>query len=529
MSRAIAALLLAGLAVPALAQPLVDPSTARRILIVPVPLGEAVGQFEQICLDSRFDHGRFDAAIGRSRWRFRTEQGLGTPAPDVRRAPEALFNFHGPPLQEARTFAPGQCNMEVVLRPAEERATIHASLEAALSRATGSVAAALRDSGRDLLALDAFAGPGGPPLPDSPAATPRSDHLALSFQHWTPAGERRAAPGPARAGPAMIVPLALALLVSLQGPSGEWNCDDAQSQMEMNVCAAIDFERADAELNALWPALIAAAREADREIDRDYDDRPTSEASCARPSAPGSFSATPIAPMSPMNRAAAAWSRCSTRAAGPASPASASPSSARRLYRRNKPMFEIMAAAALLATSADQATPGDAFTAIPAGNAVAYFRRLCVDTLPELRAFGAALNAEPAGWRRYQKRIRGNAAIGHFWRSTLGEISYVNLPGLPSPETNPACHYAFRTGPDFSHDAAARALASAIGLDAGRETGSRRAPQTHWKAGLRTACAFASSSAPGSRTSASRRRACRFPPIGTAGAPTRECGCSARS
>ncbi len=145
-------------------------------------------------------------------------------------------------------------------------------------------------------------------------------------------------------------------------------------------------------------------------------------------------------------------------------------------------MFEIIAAAALFA-SADQA-PGDAFTPIPVAAAIAHFRRVCVETLPESRTFRTALNAEPAGWRRYQKRIRGSAAIGHFWRSPLGEISYVNLPGLSHPETNPACHYAFRTGPDFSHEEAARALAQAIGLDPGRQTGTRRAPQTHWEGRL---------------------------------------------
>ncbi len=74
----------------------------------------------------------------------------------------------------------------------------------------------------------------------------------------------------------MILPLALALLAAQQGPSGEWNCEDPRSQMEMNACTAIEFERADAALNALWPELVAAAREADREIDRTYDDRPTS-------------------------------------------------------------------------------------------------------------------------------------------------------------------------------------------------------------------------------------------------------------
>jgi uncharacterized protein YecT (DUF1311 family) len=46
----------------------------------------------------------------------------------------------------------------------------------------------------------------------------------------------------------------------------------------MNMCAEIDFERADADLNAAWRDAIAEARASDREIDRQYDQRPTEEA-----------------------------------------------------------------------------------------------------------------------------------------------------------------------------------------------------------------------------------------------------------
>ena len=48
--------------------------------------------------------------------------------------------------------------------------------------------------------------------------------------------------------------------------------------MDMNFCAEIDFERADAALNAAWREAIADARAGDREIDRQSDQRPTAEA-----------------------------------------------------------------------------------------------------------------------------------------------------------------------------------------------------------------------------------------------------------
>jgi uncharacterized protein YecT (DUF1311 family) len=70
-----------------------------------------------------------------------------------------------------------------------------------------------------------------------------------------------------------------ALLLAAQEP--EWNCENPQAQQEMNYCAGIDFERADAELNAEYRAAIAHARQADRTdaaARLPSDDRPGDEA-----------------------------------------------------------------------------------------------------------------------------------------------------------------------------------------------------------------------------------------------------------
>jgi len=72
-----------------------------------------------------------------------------------------------------------------------------------------------------------------------------------------------------------IMSAALALLVSAQDDP---ECADPQFQQAMNRCAAIDFEQADALLNALWPEVVVRARADDAQIDRSYDSRPTSEA-----------------------------------------------------------------------------------------------------------------------------------------------------------------------------------------------------------------------------------------------------------
>jgi uncharacterized protein YecT (DUF1311 family) len=74
----------------------------------------------------------------------------------------------------------------------------------------------------------------------------------------------------------MIATLLLAL--ALQGATAdEPNCRDPQTQLEMNLCAGIEFERADAELNRVYRESIAGERQADRELDRSYDQRPSNE------------------------------------------------------------------------------------------------------------------------------------------------------------------------------------------------------------------------------------------------------------
>ena len=75
----------------------------------------------------------------------------------------------------------------------------------------------------------------------------------------------------------MIILFAAALAGAQPSAEAEPDCDDPQNQAAMNACAAIDFQRADAELNAAWREAIAGARAADAEIDRNYDQGPASE------------------------------------------------------------------------------------------------------------------------------------------------------------------------------------------------------------------------------------------------------------
>jgi len=67
---------------------------------------------------------------------------------------------------------------------------------------------------------------------------------------------------------------ALAILISASNPEltqgDEIDCEDAMTQIEMNVCARRDYEAVDKELNVVWKDAQAAAKALDAE---QYDDR----------------------------------------------------------------------------------------------------------------------------------------------------------------------------------------------------------------------------------------------------------------
>lgn len=44
------------------------------------------------------------------------------------------------------------------------------------------------------------------------------------------------------------------------------DCIDPQTQMEMTYCAGVDYEKADAGLNAIWPDIVAAAKSKDEYV-----------------------------------------------------------------------------------------------------------------------------------------------------------------------------------------------------------------------------------------------------------------------
>jgi uncharacterized protein YecT (DUF1311 family) len=65
-----------------------------------------------------------------------------------------------------------------------------------------------------------------------------------------------------------------ALLLTTAGAEVPWNCADPQAQQEMNWCAAQDFHKADAALNAQWKLSSTEMKNRDTRDGKPADGRP---------------------------------------------------------------------------------------------------------------------------------------------------------------------------------------------------------------------------------------------------------------
>jgi len=73
-----------------------------------------------------------------------------------------------------------------------------------------------------------------------------------------------------------VLTIAAGLLLLAQAGDAEPDqvCDDPQTQLALNTCAGMDFERADERLNDQWRETAAHIRTLDAGIDRDEDSQP---------------------------------------------------------------------------------------------------------------------------------------------------------------------------------------------------------------------------------------------------------------
>lgn len=122
--------------------------------------------------------------------------------------------------------------------------------------------------------------------------------------------------------------------------------------------------------------------------------------------------------------------------------------------------------------AAEQPTPAPQPAPLPAGAGIALFQRMCVGTLPDPGAFARELAGTGVAWTPHEHADREPGVGGNYWRAAQGQIAYLYRRTDDGAGPYPSCELAFLTAPEFSQEAAAAALAAALGLGEGRRDGN---------------------------------------------------------
>jgi hypothetical protein len=116
-----------------------------------------------------------------------------------------------------------------------------------------------------------------------------------------------------------------------------------------------------------------------------------------------------------------------------------------------------------------------------AGNeAVAEFKRICVNNFLDGNALSAELASEKNRWVSLASPPKGYISSGRYWRSSTGEVGYVSVPSYPKKINDPSCHFTFvRNSKDTQASLSALAI-KYLKLGAGRNPGKTKVDQRRW-------------------------------------------------
>ena len=116
-----------------------------------------------------------------------------------------------------------------------------------------------------------------------------------------------------------------------------------------------------------------------------------------------------------------------------------------------------------------------------AGNeAIAEFKRICVNNFLDEKALSTELSSEKNRWVSLTPLPKGYISSGHYWRSSTGEVGYVSVPSYPKEINDPACHFTFvRNSKDTQASLTALAI-KYLKLGTGRDPGKTKVEQRRW-------------------------------------------------
>jgi hypothetical protein len=116
-----------------------------------------------------------------------------------------------------------------------------------------------------------------------------------------------------------------------------------------------------------------------------------------------------------------------------------------------------------------------------AGNeAIAEFRRICVDNFLDENALSTELASEESRWVELKPLPKGYIRSGRYWRSSTGEVGYVSVPGYPKDINDPACHFTFVRNTRDTHGSLIALAVKYLKLGVGRDTGKSKIDQRRW-------------------------------------------------
>jgi hypothetical protein len=135
-----------------------------------------------------------------------------------------------------------------------------------------------------------------------------------------------------------------------------------------------------------------------------------------------------------------------------------------------------------LSLAAAQSPDGGTLQPMSAVDAVALFKRVCVDPFPDPARFETALAAEDDTYQKTPKTPEQAMQPGDSYYSNRAQFGYAAADWLPRDLPSPQCALTVRLDAAPDHPAIASATAAAIGLPPGKTSGKGRI-QTQWDVG----------------------------------------------
>jgi hypothetical protein len=113
-------------------------------------------------------------------------------------------------------------------------------------------------------------------------------------------------------------------------------------------------------------------------------------------------------------------------------------------------------------------------------DAIADFKRICVDNFLDAKALSEELASEKSRWVALKPLPKVYLNYGRYWRSSTGEVGHITSPSQPLVINDPACHFTFVQSSKDTHGSLIGLATSYLQLGVGYDTGKPKINQQRW-------------------------------------------------